>query len=69
MQVHNQKNTLPRRKSQLVCCERSQEYRSIIPDKLLGAILRLSPRRADAIQKITTSGCNLQRQSSTVFSI
>jgi hypothetical protein len=40
-----------------------------MPDKLLGAILRLSPRRADAIQKITTSGRNLQRQASTVFSV
>ena len=69
MQVHNQKNTLPRRKPELVGCERSQECRAIIPKKLLRASLGLSPKRTDLIQQVTTLDCNLYGEAPAVFPI
>jgi hypothetical protein len=69
MQVCNQKIHLPCWKPDHVSYELSQECRSIIPNKLLCAILCLTPRRNDLMQKITTFGRNLQRRASPVFSI
>src|SRR6185436_7141191 len=50
-------------------CELSHQCRALIPKKLLRASLRLSPRRTNLIQQVTTSSCNLYGKAPAVFPI